>query len=1085
MRTALKCFTILVVLLLPATVFAQATLTGTVKDGSGAVLPGVTVEASSPALIEKTRTAVTDSTGQYRIVDLRPGTYTLTFSLQGFNNVKRDNIVLSGTQVITIPVEMRVGGIEETIVVTGETPVVDVQSARRETVIKSEVIEALPVTRAAGAILGITPGIVTAEATAGALAPTMTAFNARSSTINAGSVAGEGRYAMNGFPVTAARSGGFASIVYDTVNVEEINITVGGGLGESDIGGPLMNIIPRSGGNNFNGTIFLNTAGDWSSGDNIDSQITALNPTIAKAAGVKSAYDWSGSYGGPIKKDRLWFYGSYRDLSTTVPRPGIVNNANAGNAARWDWMPGTDAAQNVKDRTMWIGRLTAQMGKSRLRGSTEYQARCEGTPLSASTKGCHNRGDDWVGLGVAGNNGQSPEATSTAADGYFDVPYYLSQFSWTMPATNKLLFEAGYTPFRYQPIFGHPAPDANLDLIAVTEQSNALRCNPDGTPVSARAVGCTPQNAATLRWAPVTNFRYRGVPQWGPAKGNTDDVMTSASYVTGAHNAKIGYQLRRLDLLDKDQASNTQLEYRFNQGVPNAVGYYMPDFGRRTITKTNSVFMQDTWTHERLTLQGALRWDRASSYAPVELNGTTNTSFLNPQPVTIQRTDGVNAYNDITPRVGVAYDLFGNGKTALKFNYGKYLAYAANDSPYTSTNPGATIVRSVQGANLRPWNDETFPVGDPRRNNYVVDCDLLNATANGECGVANSTAANFGKATGATIVDPGVLSGWGTRPGDTQYTATIQQEVIPRVSADFAVTHRVFHGFFITDNINRHAGGAVDGSVLGAYETYTINAPLDNRLPGGGGYPITVYNATAAAIAVPATNYLRLESAFGDERDSHWDGVEYNVNARFRGGLTVSAGASTGRGVVNTCATVQKYAGTNGTNISGINAVNGPDPRSCNNEEPWQTTIRGLGTYTIPKVDVLVSATVRSAPPQEITAIWQVNTATTITPILGHAPAGSAATTNIVLTDSDHRIFADNRRTTVDMRFAKIVRFGGRRADVGIDLNNALNTNYATTYNGTFLQGTDQLNTVRPSGFLTPTAIYNPRFVRFNFTLNF
>src|SRR5690349_2156101 len=113
MRTALKCLTILVVLLLPATVFAQATLTGTVRDASGGALPGVTVEASSPALIEKTRSATTDETGQYRIIDLRPGTYSLTFTLQGFNSVKRDNIILAGTQVITIPIELKVGGIEE------------------------------------------------------------------------------------------------------------------------------------------------------------------------------------------------------------------------------------------------------------------------------------------------------------------------------------------------------------------------------------------------------------------------------------------------------------------------------------------------------------------------------------------------------------------------------------------------------------------------------------------------------------------------------------------------------------------------------------------------------------------------------------------------------------------------------------------------------------------------------------------------------------------------------------------------------------------------------------------------------------
>src|SRR5688500_3907170 len=192
------------VLLLPSSALAQATLTGTVKDGSGAVLPGVTVEAASPALIEKTRSAVTDGSGQYRIIDLRPGTYALTFTLPGFRTVRREGIELSGTQTLTFAVDMNVGGLEETITVTGETPVVDVQNARRETIIKSEVIESLPVTRAAGALLNVTPGINVSENSAGALSPTMTSFNARSSTINSGAVGGEGRYAINGFPVTAA-----------------------------------------------------------------------------------------------------------------------------------------------------------------------------------------------------------------------------------------------------------------------------------------------------------------------------------------------------------------------------------------------------------------------------------------------------------------------------------------------------------------------------------------------------------------------------------------------------------------------------------------------------------------------------------------------------------------------------------------------------------------------------------------------------------------------------------------------------------------------------------------------------------------
>src|SRR6187399_3175930 len=302
MQRPVKYLALLAVVLLPSTVFAQATLTGTVRDASGGVLPGVTVEAASPALIEKVRTAITDDTGQYRIVDLRPGTYALTFTLPGFNTVKREGIELLGSSTLTIPVEMRVGGLEETITVTGETPVVDVQNATKQLVMSDELIATIPATRAAGALLGATPGIVVGE-TGAAISPTMTAFNARSSTINSGSVAGEGRYAVNGFPLTAARSGGFASVVYDTVNAEEVAITVGGGLGESDIGGPLMNIVPRSGGNAFSGSGFVNTAGEWSSADNLTSDIQALNPNLRPNPGVVSAYDWSASYGGPIKRD--------------------------------------------------------------------------------------------------------------------------------------------------------------------------------------------------------------------------------------------------------------------------------------------------------------------------------------------------------------------------------------------------------------------------------------------------------------------------------------------------------------------------------------------------------------------------------------------------------------------------------------------------------------------------------------------------------------------------------------------------------------------------------------------------------------
>jgi len=1065
MRVLLKSLCVLAVLSLPLPALAQS-ITGTVRDDSGAVLPGVTVEASSPALIEKNKSAVTDGTGQYRIVDLRPGTYSLTFTLPGFSSVKRDGIELTGSQTLTIAIQMKVGGLEETITVSGETPVVDVQNARREMVIQNETIQQLPITRAAGALLNVTPGVNVSDAGT-ALSPTMTSFNARSSTINAGSVAGEGRYMLNGFPLTAARSGGFTSFVYDTVNADEVTVTVGGGLGESDIGGPLMNIVSRSGGNAFSGSGFLNTAGKWSSGDNLSDDIKALNPNLQQAPGVINAYDYSGSFGGPIKKDRLWFFGSYRDLSTSVAMEGIQENANAGDPTRWDWIGKPTEARLIQAREIYIGRLTGQFDKHRVRYNFEYQHRCEGTPLKVGTDGCNKRGDDWVGLGNnQGSPQMSPEATSTAARGYFDVPFTVNQGTWTMPATNKLLFEAGVQSYITEPIFGQPPPDGITNLIPVTEQSNANRCAvAAGQPLP---VPCT-STSDNIPWAPVANYRYRAVESWGPAESSAYDVLGSTSYVTGAHSAKIGYQLRYLDLLDKDVANSTQLGYRVNRGVPNAVSYYLPDFGRRGITINNSVFAQDSWTHGRLTLQGALRWDRVNSYAPVEKNGTLNTSFLNPEPITIEKTKGVDAYNDISPRAGVAYDVFGNGKTALKFNWGRYLAYAANDSPYTSTNPGATIVRSVSN---RGWTDTD--------SDFVVDCDLLNPAANNECAAASSTAANFGRLGTQTIVDPNVLKGWRVRPNDYQYTFTVQQELLPRVSLDASFTHRTFNGFFITTDLSKHAGGVLSGSPAGSYETYTLTAPLDDRLAGGGGYPVTVYFPTATANAVAAVPFLVRESDLGAERDSHWDGVEFTVNARLRGGLTAQVGSSTGRGVVNTCAMASLYAPTVATNTGSA----GPDPRGCNNTEPWQSTIRGLASYTIPKADVLVSATVRSQPEVAIAATWQVPNAV-IANALGHLPPGATATgtSNLLLTDNEHRVYSGDRRTQIDMRFAKVLRYHRTRTDIGVDLNNLLNTNYATGYQTTYMYGVD--NTPRPSGWGTPTSLYTARFVRLNFTVTF
>jgi hypothetical protein len=878
-----------------------------------------------------------------------------------------------------------------------------------------------------------------------ALSPTMTFFSANGGANN------EGRMAVNGMTVGAARSGGVSSYVYDAVGVEEVAVRVGGGLGETDTGGPIMNIIPRSGGNSFRGTAFLSTAGDWSKGNNLNDELRAVG--IDEAPGIIQAHDASMSYGGPILRDRLWFFGQYRNLDTQTAVEGVSANANVGLANRWDWMPSAVDSRRVQDRQMAIARLAGQAGKSRIQVNYEYQKRCEGTNLLVGGDACHTRGDDWVGLG---STTQSPESTGTAGTGYFEWPFHLTQGQWTMPATNRLLLEGNATIFRYNPAFGFPPPDGITNLIPVQEQSTDFRCA-GATGASMSNPGCAEAaDPLTLRWAPAANYTYRGLEQWGYAEGATNSLNGSASYVTGSHNIKVGYQYYWLRQLDETIAADNQLLYRAQRGVLNRVTYRLPTRSNNTVTQLHGIFAQDQYTRGRLTLSGAVRWDRAGSYAPVEGNGVSRTSFLSPTVLTFEKTTGVDAYNDISPRIGVGYDVFGNGRTALKLRWGKYLGFASNDPPFTSTNKGATIVATVN----RNWSDND---GD-----RIVDCDLLNNAAQGPtaavfavdtCAVVTGNDANFGKPGAATIVDPDLLKGWGVRTHDYQTEVTLQQEVLPRVSAEVSYVHRTFHGFMRTDLLNRETTD---------YVNYTITAPTDPRLPGGGGYPITIFlnNSTR-----PTQNNLRREesvSADGKEREAYYDGVNFNVNARMRNGLFVSLGTQTGRRVDDDCNVV-------------INFDN-PDPRGCHDADPWQTTIRGLGSYTIPKIDVLVSATLRSQPPLELGADWVVPNTTVRTLLGGTLPPGLLATGNstIDLTDPDHRIFASNRRTQVDMRFAKVVRLGRTRTDVGIDLWNLFNTNYATAYEGDYgdASGPD-------STWQNPTSIYAPRFVRLNFTVSF
>src|SRR5687767_14927988 len=288
------------VLLLPSMSWAQASVAGVVRDSSGGVLPGVTVEASSPALIEKVRTAVTDSNGQYRITNLPPGTYTVRFSLAGFSSNIQEALMLTTGFTATISPELRVGALQETVTVTGDTPVVDVESARQLRVVDGEALKELPSGRSPSQLLSMIPGMNGGSGicTGGTCGPTLNAFSAH------GGNTTEGRLQVDGMSAGAAIGGaGVSGYLVDVANAQEIMVSLSGGLGEAEVGGPVINVIPRSGGNRVSASYFTSyTRRAW--WDKNNDTHTNINVTNSR----KYDSDVSGSFGGPFKRDKLWYF---------------------------------------------------------------------------------------------------------------------------------------------------------------------------------------------------------------------------------------------------------------------------------------------------------------------------------------------------------------------------------------------------------------------------------------------------------------------------------------------------------------------------------------------------------------------------------------------------------------------------------------------------------------------------------------------------------------------------------------------------------------------------------------------------------
>src|SRR5687767_12697081 len=435
------------IVLLSSPAYAQATLTGVVRDASGAVLPGVTVEATSPALIEKVRSVVSDDAGQYRIVDLRPGTYTVTFTLPGFNRVKRDGIVLSGDFVATVNADLRVGNLEETVTVTGESPIVDVQSARVQTIIDRDVLTAIPSSRSANGIQALIPGMSSGGDSGG-----ITGGSGGMAGFIHGARASDSRTLHDGINTGWAGANSNAAVA-NVAGAQEVVLTTSGGLGEAETGGVVLNIIPRDGGNAFSGTFVMSGATGGMQGSNYTDRL--------KAAGLRSPSELikvrevNPMGGGPILRDKLWFYATYREIYSENTVPGMFFNKNAGDPTKW--VPDLDTSRPAfRDSLtrMAVGRVTWQASprnKFSINHSEQYDV--------GNFKG-------------GGMFNRTPEAEGIR----LYTPGHIAQATWSSPWTNTLLFEAGWGNYLSRYANFAPRRDGtHVDgMISVLEQGGAI-----------------------------------------------------------------------------------------------------------------------------------------------------------------------------------------------------------------------------------------------------------------------------------------------------------------------------------------------------------------------------------------------------------------------------------------------------------------------------------------------------------------------------------------------------------------------------------------------------------------------------------
>ncbi len=723
----------------PSSALAQSAIAGLVRDTTGAVLPGVQVEASSDVLIEKTRSAVSDGEGRFQIIDLRPGTYVVTFTLQGFNTFRREGLELPSNFTMTVNADMRIGEFQETLVVTGDSPVVDIHSASSTQVVQREVYDSLPSARNVQSVAQLMPGVrMNVSDVGGSQAMQQQQFIVR------GMSGGNNTVLFDGMNLNSMLGDGATVPYFNDATVQEFAFQAGALDADTTAGGGRLNVVPKDGGNTLRGSAFLAFNDDSWQADNFSQELK--DQGLTSTGKIVNMYDVNGSIGGPVMKDKLWFLMAGRQYS--------VDNLIPGSAIIDD--------QYIK---LASARLTWQINdKNKL--SVHY-----------------DRMYKW-----RGHRYEPPQVfLEENASRIHDNPiYYWAVIKYTATLSNRLLVELGETNYvqpntmRYQPgVARDPfTPEWYLNASRADRDLNTIWRSP------AVATRSTPER-----------YSWQG----------------SVSYVTGSHHLKVGgnYATGRQRSFS-ESLGDLQQEYR--SGVPDTVIIRNSpiNFADALMNADSAVFVQDAWTFKQLTVTGGLRYRYFDASIPEQTSPAGRF-------VGIRRFDEIEhipQFTDIVPRLSAVYDLFGNGKTAVKGNISKYL----DQRTLSLTTPYNPLAATTARITWRDLNGDDVAQGELGCVYLTPGCEMQ----------LSALPQNFGTRA-LNTADPDLL-----RPSNIEASLAIQHELRPRLSVAAGWYRRSFQKLLLTDYDNRSTAD---------YTPFTVVSPLDGEV-------ITAYNLAPAKLSL-------------------------------------------------------------------------------------------------------------------------------------------------------------------------------------------------------------------------------------------